>query len=257
MAIDYSVKNGVAILAWNMTSSPMNVLNDDSVPAFGEALEKAYADSDVKGMIITSTKPEFVAGADLKMILRNQGGDPAEMLKISAGLNALFRRIETNGKPVVAAINGTALGGGLEICLACHYRVALNNPKSKLGLPEVKVGLLPGAGGTQRLPRMIGMQAALPLILEGKELSPKDALGLGIVDAVAETHEEMFEKAFAWIAANPKPVKPWDEVNKKTGKIQAKDNYKVPNGAVLSPVGMQTFTLGTAMMMDKSKGNYP
>ena len=257
MAIDYSVKDGVAMIVWNMTSSPMNVLNDDSVPAFGEALEKAFSDADVKGIVITSSKPEFVTGADLKMILRNQGGDPAEMLKISAGLNELFRRIETNGKPVVAVINGTALGGGLEICLACHYRVALNNPKTKLGLPEVKVGLLPGAGGTQRLPRMIGMQAALPLILEGKELSPKDALGMGIVDAVAETREEMLEKAFLLIAANPKPLKPWDEINKKTGKIQAKDNYKVPNGAVLSPVGMQTFTVGTAMMMDKSKGNYP
>lgn len=257
MSINYSLKEGVAILSWNLTSSPMNVLNDESIPAFEEALEKAYNDSDVKGIIITSARPEFVAGADLKMILRNQGGDPAEMLKISVGLNQLFRKIETNGKPVVAAINGTALGGGLEICLACHYRIALDNPKTKLGQPEVKVGLLPGAGGTQRLPRMIGMQAALPLILEGKELAPKEALAMGIVDAVAATPEEMFEKAFAWIEANPKPIKPWDEINKKTGKIQAKENYKVPNGGVLSPVGMQTFTAGTALMMDKSKGNYP
>lgn len=257
MPIHYSIKDSVAILSWNLISSPMNVLNDESVPAFEAALEKAYNDPEVKGIIITSSKPEFVAGADLKMILRNQGGDPAEMLKISLGLNQLFRKIETNGKPAVAAINGTALGGGLEICLACHYRIALNNPKTKLGLPEVKVGLLPGAGGTQRLPRMIGMQAALPLILEGKELTPKDALGMGIIDAIAATPEEMLEKAAAWIAANPKPVKPWDEVNKKTGKIQAKENYKVPNGAVLSPVGLQTFTVGTAMMMDKSKGNYP
>lgn len=257
MTINYTISNNIAILSWNMTSSPMNVLNDESVPAFGAALEKAYSDADVRGIIITSDKPEFVAGADLKMILRNQNENPAEILKISVELNQLFRKIETNGKPVVAAINGTALGGGLEICLACHYRVALDNPKTKLGLPEVKVGLLPGGGGTQRLPRMIGMQAALPLMLEGKELTPKEALGLGIVDAVAGTREEMLEKAETWIVSNPKPVKPWDEVNKKTGKIQAKDNYKVPNGAVLSPVGMQTFTVGTAMMMDKSKGNYP
>ncbi|AEI51807.1 3-hydroxyacyl-CoA dehydrogenase NAD-binding domain-containing protein [Runella slithyformis] len=257
MTINCTTNNNIAILSWNMTGSPMNVLNDDSVPAFAEALEKAYSDAEVKGIIITSDKPEFVAGADLKMILRNQGENPAEILKISVELNRLFRKIETNGKPVVAAINGTALGGGLEICLACHYRVALDNPKTKLGLPEVKVGLLPGGGGTQRLPRMIGMQAALPLMLEGKEMTPKEALGLGIVDAVAATREEMLEKAASWIAANPNPVKPWDEVNKKTGKIQAKDNYKVPNGAVLSPVGMQTFTVGTAMMMDKSKGNYP
>lgn len=257
MTINYTISNNIAILSWNMTSLPMNVLNDESVPAFGAALEKAYSDADVRGIIITSDKPEFVAGADLKMILRNQNENPAEILKISVELNQLFRKIETNGKPVVAAINGTALGGGLEICLACHYRVALDNPKTKLGLPEVKVGLLPGGGGTQRLPRMIGMQAALPLMLEGKELTPKEALGLGIVDAIASTREEMLEKAEAWIISNPKPVKPWDEVNKKTGKIQAKDNYKVPNGAVLSPVGMQTFTVGTAMMMDKSKGNYP
>ena len=235
----------------------MNVLNDESIPAFETALERAYADAEVKGIIVTSEKPEFVAGADLKMLLRNQQLPKAEMYKVSTELNRIFRKIETNGKPVVAAINGTALGGGLEICLACHYRIALDNPKAKLGLPEVKVGLLPGAGGTQRLPRMIGMQAALPLILEGKELTPKEAKGLGIVDDMAATREEMTEKANAWIAANPSPLKPWDELNKKTGAIQAKDNYKIPNGAVLSPVGMQTFTVGTAMMMDKSKGNYP
>ncbi|MDF7819396.1 3-hydroxyacyl-CoA dehydrogenase NAD-binding domain-containing protein [Runella sp. MFBS21] len=257
MSITYQLHNHIAILGWNMSSSPMNVLNDESIPAFGAALEKAYQDADVKGIIVTSEKNEFVAGADLKMILRNQDADPVEMLKISTGLNQIFRRIETNGKPVVAAINGTALGGGLEICLACHYRVALDNPKAKLGLPEVKLGLLPGGGGTQRLPRMIGMQAALPLMLEGKDMSPSEALKVGIVDAVATTPEEMMAKAVAWIEANPHPVKPWDEINKKTGKIQAKDNYKVPNGNVLSPVGMQTFTVGTAMMMDKSKGNYP
>ena len=257
MAINYSVNNNVATISWNLTSSPMNVLNDESIPAFETALERAYADAEVKGIIVTSEKPEFVAGADLKMLLRNQQLPKAEMYKVSTELNRIFRKIETNGKPVVAAINGTALGGGLEICLACHYRIALDNPKAKLGLPEVKVGLLPGAGGTQRLPRMIGMQAALPLILEGKELTPKEAKGLGIVDDMAATREEMTEKANAWIAANPSPLKPWDELNKKTGAIQAKDNYKIPNGAVLSPVGMQTFTVGTAMMMDKSKGNYP
>lgn len=257
MAINYSVNNNVATISWNLTSSPMNVLNDESIPAFETALERAYADADVKGIIVTSERPEFVAGADLKMLLRNQQLPKAEMYKVSTELNRIFRKIETNGKPVVAAINGTALGGGLEICLACHYRIALDNPKTKLGLPEVKVGLLPGAGGTQRLPRMIGMQAALPLILEGKELTPKEAKGLGIVDDIAATREEMAEKANAWIAANPTPLKPWDELNKKTGAIQAKDNYKIPNGVVLSPVGMQTFTVGTAMMMDKSKGNYP
>ena len=257
MAINYAVNNGVAVISWNMTTTPMNVLNDESIPEFEASLQKAYADTEVKGIIITSAKPEFVVGADLKMLLRQSSLPPAEMLKTSLTLNRVFRSIETCGKPVVAAINGTALGGGYEICLASHYRVALDNPKTKIGLPEVKVGLLPGAGGTQRLPRMIGIQGALPLIIEGKDLGVKDALGMGMIDAVAATPANMMEKAMDYIVANPSPVKPWDQIDKKTGKIVAKDGYKIPNGNVQSPVGVQTFSAGTAMMMDKTKGNYP
>ncbi len=257
MAINYAVNNGVAVISWNMTTTPMNVLNDESIPEFEASLQKAYADTDVKGIIITSAKPEFVVGADLKMLLRQSSLPPAEMLKTSLTLNRVFRSIETCGKPVVAAINGTALGGGYEICLASHYRVALDNPKTKIGLPEVKVGLLPGAGGTQRLPRMIGIQGALPLIIEGKDLGVKDALGMGMIDAVAATPADMMEKAMDYIVANPSPVKPWDQIDKKTGKIVAKDGYKIPNGNVQSPMGVQTFSAGTAMMMDKTKGNYP
>ena len=257
MAINYAVNNGVAVISWNMTTTPMNVLNDESIPEFEASLQKAYADTDVKGIIITSAKPEFVVGADLKMLLRQSSLPPAEMLKTSLTLNRVFRSIETCGKPVVTAINGTALGGGYEICLASHYRVALDNPKTKIGLPEVKVGLLPGAGGTQRLPRMIGIQGALPLIIEGKDLGVKDALGMGMIDAVAATPADMMEKAMDYIVANPSPVKPWDQIDKKTGKIVAKDGYKIPNGNVQSPVGVQTFSAGTAMMMDKTKGNYP
>jgi 3-hydroxyacyl-CoA dehydrogenase / enoyl-CoA hydratase / 3-hydroxybutyryl-CoA epimerase len=123
--ISYNIKNNVAILSINVANQPMNVLNSESLTALGEALEKAYADTEVKGIIITSERPEFIAGADLKMILENNGKAPAELLKLSMGLNNLFRKMETNGKPVVAAMNGTALGGGYEVCLACHYRVAL------------------------------------------------------------------------------------------------------------------------------------
>lgn len=255
--INYTVDNHVAVLSWAMTSAPMNVLNDESIPAFEAALQRAYADEDVKGIIITSEKPEFVAGADLKMILRNNDKDPAEMLKVSSELNRVFRTIETSGKPAVAAINGTALGGGYEICLACHHRVALNNPKTLIGLVEVTIGLLPGAGGTQRLPRMLGMQAALPLILEGKKVGVQEARSLGLIDDVADTPEQMLEKARAYIVANPRPLKPWDEVDRKTGKIVGKDNFKVPGGNVQSPVGAQTFAAGTALLMDKTKGNYP
>ena len=255
--ISYNIKNNVAILSINVANQPMNVLNSESITALGEALEKAYADTEAKGIIITSERPEFVAGADLKMILKNNGKAPAELLKLSMGLNNLFRKMETNGKPVVAAINGTALGGGYEICLACHYRVALNNPKAVIGFPEVTVGLLPGGGGTQRLPRMIGMEMAAPMLLEGKKISPKEALGMGMVDALAETPEEMMEKAFAFINANPNAIQPWDEVNKKTGKTQARENFKVPGGNILTPKGLQLMMGGTAMILGKSQGNYP
>lgn len=255
--IHYTVDKGVAVIAWAMTSSPMNVLNDESIPQFEAALNRAYADEAVTGIIITSTKPEFVAGADLKMILRNSDKDPAEMLKVSTELNRVFRGIETSGKPTIAAINGTALGGGYEICLACHYRIALNNNKALLGLVEVTIGLLPGAGGTQRLPRMLGMQAALPLILEGKKVGVTEAAQLGMIDAVADSPEAMMAMARDWIVANPNPVKPWDQIDKKTGKIAGKDNFEVPGGNVQSPVGVQAFSAGTAMLMDKTKGNYP
>jgi len=255
--IHYSIENQIAILRWNMSSAPMNVLNDESIPQFESALQQAYADETVKGIIITSDKPEFVAGADLKMILRHNNSDPADMLKVSTELNRIFRTIETSGKPAVAAMNGTALGGGCEICLACHHRVALDNPKSLIGLVEVTVGLIPGAGGTQRLPRMLGLEKALPLLVEGKKVAPKEALSLGMVDELAATPEEMMAKARAWIEANPSPLQPWDERDRKSGKVVGKDNYKVPGGAVQSPVGVRVFSGGTAMLMDKTKGNYP
>lgn len=257
MEINYIVENNVAIISWNMTTSPMNVLNDISIPEFEEHLEKAYSDPEVKGIIITSEKNEFIAGADVKMILRNNSKDPSEMHKFSLDFNAIFRKLETCGKPVVAAMNGTALGGGYEVCLACHYRIALNNPKAVIGLPEVQLGLLPGGGGTQRLPRIIGMEAALMLMVEGKRISPNEALGYGMVNDIAATREEMMEKAMKWILANPKAIQPWDEFDKKTGAIKARENYKVPGGNVQSPTGMRTFAGGTAMIMDKTKGNYP
>jgi len=257
MEINYKVENNIAIISWNMTTSAMNVLNDISIPEFEGHLEKAYSDQEVKGIIITSEKNEFIAGADVKMILRNNSKDPSEMHKFSLEFNAIFRKLETCGKPVVAAMNGTALGGGYEVCLACHYRIALDNPKAVIGLPEVQLGLLPGGGGTQRLPRIIGMEAALMLMVEGKRISPTEALGYGMVNDIAATREEMMEKSIKWILANPKAIQPWDEYNKKTGEIKARENYKVPDGNVQSPTGMRTFAGGTAMIMEKTKGNYP
>lgn len=255
--ITINIQNNIAVLGINIANQPMNVLNNESIPALSEALEKVYTNPDVKGIILTSERPEFIAGADLKMILQNNGRAPEELFKLSMSLNTIFRKMETNGKPIVAAMNGTALGGGYEVCLACHHRVSLNNPKSIIGLPEVTIGLLPGGGGTQRLPRMIGMEAAAPLLLEGKRVSPKDALALGMVDQLADSPEEMLQKAIVWIETHPIAVQPWDEVDRKTGKIKARENFKVPGGNVLTPKGVQLMMGGTAMTLAKTQGNYP
>jgi 3-hydroxyacyl-CoA dehydrogenase/enoyl-CoA hydratase/3-hydroxybutyryl-CoA epimerase len=257
MEFNYTVTDNIATISWDMKTSPMNVLNDVSIPEFEQNVDRALADESLKGIIITSDKNEFIAGADVKMILRNADKDPKEIHKLSMDLNRLATRLERCGKPVVAAINGTALGGGYEICLGCHHRVALNNPRAVIGLPEVSLGLLPGGGGTQRLPRLIGIEAALQLMTQGKRVSPTEALALGMVDEMAETKEEMMQKAMDWITANPTAMQPWDEVNRKTGQILAKNNYKVPGGNVQSPKGIQVFNGGTAMLMDKTRGNYP
>ncbi|OUR75313.1 3-hydroxyacyl-CoA dehydrogenase [Alphaproteobacteria bacterium 46_93_T64] len=244
--INYSVdRDGIATISWDMPGRSMNVLNNDSIPAFADAIQKAISDDAVKGAIITSGKPDFIAGADLEMLQGWSGAE--EMFNNGMELQLMFRSIEKSGKPFVAAINGTALGGGFEICLACHHRIAADNPKAKIGLPEVKVGLLPGGGGTQRLPRLIGIQAALPLLLEGKHLSPEKALKAGAINAVVPA-EELLTAAKSWLM-NAKPedaVQPWD--NKR---------FRIPGGAPMSATGMMTFTAGNAMLREKTHGNYP
>ncbi|WP_169543268.1 3-hydroxyacyl-CoA dehydrogenase NAD-binding domain-containing protein [Sneathiella aquimaris] len=244
--INYSVDaDGIATIEWDMPGRSMNVLNNDSIPAFADAIEKAIGDEAVKGVVISSGKPDFIAGADLEMLQGWNGAE--EMFANGMELQTMFRSMEVSKKPFVAAINGTALGGGLEICLACHRRMAADNPKAKIGLPEVKVGLLPGGGGTQRLPRMIGIQAALPLLLEGTHLSPEKALKIGIIDEIVSS-DDLVSAAKKWIlSAKPEDaVQPWD-----------KKGFRIPGGAPMSPSGMMTFTAGNAMLREKTHGNYP
>ena len=182
-----------------------------SIAAFADIAQKATADEKVKGVILTSGKDSFIAGADLDMLLNTDTSDATAVMNQFSQLQRLFRSYETGGKPWVAAINGTALGGGLEICLACHYRIAINNPKTKFGQPEVKLGLLPGGGATQRIPRIMGMQASMPILLEGKELRPDAAKAAGLVHELVNTKEELLARAKAWCLANPKPIQPWDD----------------------------------------------
>jgi 3-hydroxyacyl-CoA dehydrogenase / enoyl-CoA hydratase / 3-hydroxybutyryl-CoA epimerase len=248
--IKYSVdQDGVALLVIDIPGRPMNVLT----PEFMNELEKTVGglavDDKVKGAIITSGKDSFIAGADLKDLVGVFGRmkDPAEIYGFARSFSLLFRKLETCGKPLVAAINGTALGGGLELCLACHHRVALKNPKAKIGLPEVQVGLLPGAGGTQRLPRMIGSEKALMLMVEGTHLDPAAAHEAGFIEQLADTPEEMIAKARAWILEKGDPVQPWD-----------KKGFKFPGGAGASRPGTaQTFMVGAALVAQKTNHNYP
>ena len=236
--------DGIVTLTLDMPGRSMNVLNDELTEPFAAAIEQIEGDDSITGVIITSGKKEFLAGADIDKVYAIT--DPAEAFKLAEDYKAFLRRLELWEKPVVAALNGTALGGGLELALACNYRVAINNPKAKFGLPEVKLGLLPGGGGTQRLPRMIGIQNALPLMAEGKELRADKAKSLGIINELVDTPEAMIEKARAWIQANPKVKQPWDV-----------KGFKWPGGDAKHPSNVQMFAIAPSIAASKTWGNYP
>lgn len=244
--IEYQLDgDGIATLTWNVADRPMNVLNQASITAFTEAVEKAINDRNVKGVIVTSSRPEFVAGGDLDLI---RGiGNVEESMECSGPISRILRRLETSGKPFVAAINGSALGGGLEICLACHHRIVADDQNIQLGLPEVTIGLLPAAGGTQRLPRMIGIKKALPYLLEGRKADPVKALEAGIVDAVVPS-TELLSRARAWLLAAraEAAIKPWD-----------RKDFRFPGGAPQSPSSIQIFFGASGSLLAKTQGNYP
>ncbi|MCK5857767.1 MAG: enoyl-CoA hydratase/isomerase family protein [Abyssibacter sp.] len=236
--------DGIAVITLDMPGRSQNVLNETLTEPFQAVVEQAYGDDTVKGLVITSGKRDFLAGADIDGLY--QMTDPAEVVAMSDGFKALLRQLETGGKPVVCALNGSALGGGLEMALACHHRIALNNPKAKFGLVEVKLGLLPGGGGTQRLPRLIGIQTALPLLMEGKELRVDAAKAQGLIDEVADTPDELITKAKAWAKVNPKAAQPWDE-----------KKFKYPGGDAKHPAVAQMLAIAPSMLRAKTHGNFP
>ena len=236
--------DGILTLTMDMPGRSMNVLNEQLTEPLAAAIERIETDADVKGVIITSGKDSFVAGADIDGIFKIT--DPKEAYAASREYQLFIRRLETCGKPVVAALNGTALGGGLEMALACHYRVALNNPKAKFGLPEVKLGLLPGGGGTQRMPRLMGIQNSLPYMLEGKDMRVEQAKAAGVINAVADSIEDMLKQAKDWCVANPNAKAPWDS-----------KGFKYPGGDAKHPAVVQVLAIAPSMLRDKTKGNYP
>ncbi|MBK1874286.1 enoyl-CoA hydratase/isomerase family protein [Marinobacter sp. 1-3A] len=247
-AIRYELgSDQILTLTIDMPGQSANTMNAAFREALDETVAKVQGDlENIRGIIVTSAKKTFFAGGDLNEIHKVTRDDAQYFEDMVNGMKAQMRALETCGKPVVAAINGTALGGGFEIALACHHRVVLNNNSIQLGLPEVSLGLLPGGGGTQRLPRMIGLEAAFPLLMEGKKLRPSAALKAGIIDELADSPEDMMAKARAFIDANPKCQQPWDQ-----------KGYKMPGGAPHHPAMAQKLPIVPAMLKQKTKGCYP
>ena len=250
--------DGVAIITWDTQGKSMNVMNEQGFFDLDTLIDDALADEAVKGVIITSGKEgSFAGGMDLNIIARMKdmaGDNPAQGLFDGLmRMHAILRKIERGGmddknkggKPIAAALPGTALGIGLEIPLACHRIFAADNPKAKIGLPEIMVGIFPGMGGTTRLLRKLGAMAASPLLLEGKLNDPNKARSAGVVDEVVPAGA-LIEKARAWVLSEPKFVKPWDE-----------KGYKIPGGGPYHPAGFMTYVGASAMVNGKTQGAFP
>jgi len=235
--------DGILVATMNLPGRPMNVVGDELMAGIQAALEK-LADPAAKGMVLTSGKADFCAGGDLDRM--SKWTKPEEPYEGSMAMKRVLRQMELQGKPVVAAINGHALGGGLEIALACHARIAIDDPKLKLGQPEVKLGLLPGGGGTQRLPRLLGLQQGLQICAEGNDIAPARALQMGLLADTASDRADLMAKAKAWIAANPKAQQPWDN-----------PKFKWPGGDSRSPAVAQMWAIAPSIAAAKSYGNYP
>lgn len=241
--------DGIATLTIDYPEKTMNVIDQAFMDSLSVCIERVAADPAVKGAIVTSDKDAFVAGADLigmESTLDSMDGLPVEVLfEKCASLSRLLRRMETCGKPFAAAINGVALGGGFEICLACHYRVASSAPSLVLGLPEVQVGLLPGAGGTQRLLRLLGILGAMPYLLEGKPVSAAKAMETGMIHAVVPA-AELLAAARQWLLDSPSAVQPWDA-----------KGFKIPGGGPLDPRVAPGFVVGNTLLQASTFHNLP
>jgi 3-hydroxyacyl-CoA dehydrogenase / enoyl-CoA hydratase / 3-hydroxybutyryl-CoA epimerase len=249
--------DGIALVTWDIPGRSMNVLDETSITELEEIVKQTSGDATVKGVVITSAKEALSAGADLSMLegmsrtygqlLKEKGETAANQMLFdqSRRFSQVFRSIETSGKPWVAAINGLALGGGFELTLSCHYRVAADNPKTRLGLPEIKVGLFPGAGGTQRVPRLMDTQNALQMLFKGDQIKPAAAKAMGLVHEVAP-QGEIVGRAKAWVKANPNAKAPWDD-----------PKFKLPSGRVWTPGGMMVWPAANAIYRRETSDNYP
>lgn len=246
-AIQY-LKNddGIIILTLDSPNQSANTMNADFRVALENIVSKLKSETSITGIIFRSAKKTFFAGGDLDELIQARLEDATPFFEMIQKMKAEFRYIETLGVPVVAALNGTALGGGWEIALGCHARIALNDPKTKFGLPEVTLGLLPGGGGIVRMVRLLGLQNAFPFLMEGKQFGVVKAKSLGLIQDIAETPEELMDKAIAWVKEHPKSQQPFDV-----------KGYKIPGGDPKTPAVAQMLAIAPAMLRDKTKGCYP
>ncbi|MCZ8257886.1 MAG: enoyl-CoA hydratase/isomerase family protein, partial [Polaromonas sp.] len=218
--IKYHVDNGIATITFDEPDSPVNTMCLQWQDDLSEVTAQAVKDkAELKGVILASAKSTFFAGADLKAVMRLTPADAPKAYAEVERVKKNFRTLETLGIPVASCLNGTALGGGWEVALVGHYRVAVDDAKTQFGLPEVTLGLLPGASGVTKMTRHLGLMGAQPFLVEGKTFGPRQALELGLVHELVADAGELRGKALAWIAANPAAQHPWD----------AKD-YKIPGG---------------------------
>lgn len=248
--------DGVTTITWDVASKSMNVMSTEAFMALNGLIDAALADAAVKGVIITSGKKDFAGGMDLNVIARMRAGGAQAIFDGVMQMHQVLRKIELagmdpkskkGGKPIVAALPGTALGIGLELPLSCHRIIAADNARAKIGLPEIMVGIFPGAGGTTRLVRKMGAMAAAPFLLEGKLSDPKSAKAAGLIDEVVAP-EDLLKRAKEWVlsAQASDLVKPWDD-----------KGYKMPGGAPYHPAGFMTFVGASAMIHGKTMGVYP
>jgi 3-hydroxyacyl-CoA dehydrogenase/enoyl-CoA hydratase/3-hydroxybutyryl-CoA epimerase len=237
----------IVTLTLDAPGAPVNTMTEEWTKAFHAAVERLQKEKDaIAGVILCSAKKTFFAGAELKDVLKLTPKDAPRFFAYIEEVKRDFRALDKLGKPVVAALEGAALGGGWELALAAHCRICLNDERIELGLPEATLGLLPGASGVTKTVRLLGLQAALPMLMEGKTMRPAEAAKLGFLQGLAANREDLYRMAREWIAKNPAPKQPWDD-----------ENYRIPGGTPASPQIAQMLTIAPAMLIEKTRGLYP
>src|SRR5687768_1459480 len=238
---------GIATVTFDEPGSPVNTMCLDWQQDLGELVRRVVADApQLKGILLASAKSTFFAGADLKGVMRLTAADAPRCYEEVEALKKNFRTMEKLGNPIVALLNGSALGGGWELALVAHHRIALDDPKAQFGLPEVTLGLIPGASGITKMTRLLGLMGAQEFLLEGKTFGAQEAKALGLVHELAPDAATMRERALAWIAEHPTATYPWDD-----------KAYKIPGGTPANSKVAAALTVAPAMLRKTTRGLYP